>query len=67
MLYIPPISLLLAAKQVPYKKYERIFWKKFRRMDQLVEQKYKTERVTRLGRRAREGIEKWSQMTALRW
>ena len=35
-------------------------------MDQRTE-KYKTERVTRLGRRTREEIAKWNQMTALRF
>ena len=79
MLYIPPTNLpptnllLLAAKQEPYKKaylltknIGRIFWKKFRRMDQQAE-KDKTERVTGLGRRTRAEIVKWNQMTALRF
>ena len=46
MLHIPPTNLLLAAKQKPYKKaylfmknIERIFWKKFSRMDQQAEKK----------------------------
>ena len=39
--------------------------KKFRRMDQQTE-KDKTERVTELGRRTREEISKWNQMTPLR-
>ena len=52
MLYIPPTNLpptnllLLAAKQEPYKKaylltknIGRIFWKKFRRMDQQAEKR----------------------------
>ena len=43
-----------------------IFWKKFSRMDQQAE-KDKTERVTGLGRRTREEIAKWNQMTALRF
>ena len=53
MLHIPPTSLLLlAAKQEPdkkslslYEKYWRIFWKKFRRIDQQAEKEEK-ERVT---------------------
>ena len=48
MLHIPPTNLLLlAAKQEPYKKaflltnnIGRIFWKKFRRMDQQTEKRY---------------------------
>ena len=75
MLHIPPTNLLLlAAEQESYKKaylltknIGRIFWKKFRRMDQQAEKKDKTERVIRLGRRTREGIVKWNQMTALRF
>ena len=74
MLHISPTNcLLLTAKQEPYKKslslnekYWRIFWKKFRRKGQQAE-KDKTERVTRLGRRTREEIAKWNQMTALRF
>ena len=74
MLHIPPTSLLFqAAKQEPYKKaylltknIGRIFWKKFRRMDQQAE-KDKTEKVTGLGRGTREEIAKWNQMTALRF
>ena len=58
MLHIPLISLiLLAAKQEQYKKaylltknIGRIFWKKFRRMDQQTEKKEdKTERLAGLG------------------
>ena len=74
MLHITQTNLLLlAAKQEPYKKaylltknIGRIFWKKFRRMDQQAE-KDKTERVTGLGRRTRAEIVKWNQMTALRF
>ena len=76
MLHIPPTnSLLLAAEQEPHKKayilgwnekYWRIFWKEFRRIDQQVEKRKKTDRVTGLGRRTREKIVKWNQMTALR-
>ena len=73
-LYIPLTnSLLLAAKQEPYKKaylftknIGRIFWKKLSRLDQQAE-KDKTERVLVLGRRTREEIVKWNQMTALRF
>ena len=46
-------------------KYWRIFWKKFRRKD-LQTENDKTHRVTGLGRRTREEIAKWNQMTALR-
>ena len=74
MLHIPPTNLLLlAAKQESYKKslslnekYWRIFLKKFRRMVQQTK-KDKTRRVTGLGRRTREEIAKWNQMTALRF
>ena len=48
------------------KKYWRIFWKKFRRKDQQAENG-KTERLKGLGRRTRENIAKWNQMTALRF
>ena len=49
MLHIPPTNLLLlAAKQEPYKKaylltknIGRIFWKKFKRMDQQAEKRQK--------------------------
>ena len=40
--------------------------KKFRRKDQQAEND-KTERVTGLGRRTRQEIAKWNQMTALRF
>ena len=74
MPHIPPTNLLLlAAKHEPYKKANlltksigRIFWSKFKRMDQKAEEE-KTERVTGLGRRTREEIAKWNQMTALRF
>ena len=74
MLHIPPTNLLLlAAKQEPYKKSylltkhtAEFSGKKFRRMDQQAE-KDKTETVTGLGRRTREEIAKWNQMTALRF
>ena len=48
------------------KNIGRIFWKKFRRMDQLAEND-KTERVTGLGRKTRKEIVKRTQMTALRF
>ena len=41
-------------------------WKKFRRKGQQAEND-KTERITGLGRRTREEIAKWNQMTALRF
>ena len=40
--------------------------KKFRKKDQQAEED-KTERITGLGRRIREEIAKWNQMTALRF
>ena len=74
MLHIPPTNLiLLAAKLELYKKaylltknIEEFSGKKFRRKDQQAE-KDKTERVAGLGRRTREEIAKWNQMTALRF
>ena len=74
MLHIPPTNcLLLSAKQEPYKKaslltknIEEFSGKKFRRKGQQAEND-KTERVTGLGRRTREEIAKWNQMTALRF
>ena len=72
MLHIPPTNLLLlAAKQEPYNKsyllmknIEEFFGKIFRRMGQQAE-KDKTKRVTGLGRKTREEIVKWNQMTVL--
>ena len=74
MLHIPPTNLLLlAAKQEPYNKsyllmknIEEFFGKIFRRMGQQAE-KDKTKRVTGLGRKTREEIVKWNQMTVLRF
>ena len=75
-LHIAPINLFpLAAKQEPYKKayllmknIEKKFWRKVRRMGQQAHtEKAKTETVTVLGRRTREEIAKWNQMTALRF
>ena len=73
-LHIPPTNLLLlAAKQESYKtaylftkNTEEFSKKKFRRKDQQAE-KDKIERVTGLGRKTREEIAKWNQMTALRF
>ena len=73
MLHIPLTNLLLlAVKQESYKKaylltknIGRSFWKKFRRKDQA--EKDQIERVPGLGRRTREEIAKWNQMTALRF
>ena len=48
------------------KNIETFLEKKFRRKGQQAE-KDKTERVTGLGRRTREEIAKWNQMTALRF
>ena len=77
MLHIPPTNLLLlAAKQEPYKKAylltknaEEFSWgKNVRRMGQQAGKKEdKTERARGLGRRTREEIVKWNQMTALRF
>ena len=75
MLHIPPTNiLLLAAKREPSKKAYLLTKnvefseEKFRRIDQQAEgKKDKTERVTGLGRRTREEIVKWNQMTALRF
>ena len=67
MLHIPPTNcLLLIAKEEPYKKayllmknIEEFFGKSL--------ENDKAERVTGLGRRTREEIAKWNQMTALRF
>ena len=69
ILHKPPTNLLsLSAKQEPYKKAYLLTKnvEKFRRKEQQAE-KNKTERVTGLGRRTREEIAKWNQMTALRF
>ena len=70
-LHKPPTNLLLpAAKQESYKNdylftknIEEFSEKKFRRKDQQAEME-KIEKVTGLGRRTREEIAKWNQMTA---
>ena len=76
ILHIPQTNLLIpAAKQELYKKaYKRKTLKNFqgeksRGVGQQTERKKKdkTERVAGLGRRARKGIVKWTQMTALRF
>ena len=46
--------------------YWRIFWKVVQKMDQQAE-KDQTESIAELGRRTREEIAKWNQMTALRF
>ena len=74
MLHIPLTNcLLLTAKQEPYKKaylltknIEEFSGKEFRRKGQQAEND-KIQRVTGLGRRTREEIAKWNQMTALRF
>ena len=75
MLYIPPTNLLLlAAKQEPYKKAHLLAKKKKKNFLEKVQEngpagrnKHKTERVTGLGRRPREEMVKWNQMTVLRF
>ena len=69
MLHIPPTSLrLLAAKQESYKNIEEFSGKSSREWTSRQKKKEdKTERVIGLGRRTREEIVKWNQMTALRF
>ena len=66
--------LLLAAKQEPYKKslsldkkYRKNFLEKVQENGPAGRKKDKTERIILLGRRTREEIVKWNQMTALRF
>ena len=74
MLHIPQTNLLLlAAKEEPYKK-AYLFMKNIEEFSgknskdwASRQKKEKTERVTGLGRRTREEIAKWNQMTALRF
>ena len=74
MLHIPPTNLLLlAAKKVSDKKayfltknIEEFSGKSSREWTSR-KKKDKTERVIGLGRRTREEIAKWNQMTALRF
>ena len=75
VLHIPPTNLLLlAAKQEQYKKaylltknIEEFSGKSSGEWTSRQREKNKTERVTGLGRRTREEIVKWNQMTALRF
>ena len=74
MLYTPPTNLLLlAAKQESYKKVCLLtknieeFSEKSSEERTSRQKKDKIERVTGLGRRTREEIAKWNQMTALRF
>ena len=74
MLHIPPTNLLpLAAKQESYKKAYLLmknieeFSGKSSEERNSRQKKDKIERVTGLGRRTREEIAKWNQMTALRF
>ena len=74
MLHIPPTNcLLLTAKQEPYKKaylltknIEEFSGKSLEEMTSR-QKNIRQERVTGLGRRTREEIAKWNQMTALRF
>ena len=73
MLHIPPTNcLLLTAKQEPYKKaylltknIEEFSGKSLE--ERASRQKTIRQRVIGLGRRTREEIAKWNQMTALRF
>ena len=74
MLHIPLTnSLLLTAKQEPYKKAYLLkknieeFSGKSSEERTSRQKKDQIERVTGLGRRTREAIAKWNQMTALRF
>ena len=75
MLHIPPINLLLLAdKPEPYKEaylltqnIEEFCEKSSEEWISRQKKKKKTERVTGLGRRTREEIVKWNQITALRF
>ena len=74
MLHIPPTNLLLlVAKQEPYKK-AYVLTKNINEFSGKSsgewtsrQKKEKTERVTGLGRRTREEIATWNQVTALRF
>ena len=68
MLHIPPTNLLLlAAKQEPYKK-ACLLTKNIKEFSgKSSSRQKKTERVTGVGRRTKEEIAKWNQMTALRF
>ena len=74
MLHIPPTNLLLlAAKQEPYKKAylltknTEIISGKGSGEWASRQKKSKTERVTGLDQKTKEGVAKWNQMTALRF
>ena len=72
MLHIPPTnSLLLTAKQEPYKKAylltKNIEEFSGKSLEESASRQGKTERVRGLSRRTREEIAKWNQMTALRF
>ena len=74
MQHTPPTNLLLlAAKEEPYKKAHLLiksieeFSGKCSRERTSGQKKDKMERVIGLGRRTREEIIKWNQMTALRF
>ena len=75
MLHIPPTNLLLlAVKQEPYKKslslnekYWENFLEKVQQNGPASRKKNMTERVLGLGRRTRQEIVKWNQMTTLRF
>ena len=74
MLYTPPTNLLLlAAKQEPYRK-AYLFTKNGEEFSEKSSGEWasrqkkkedKTERITGLGRKTREEIVKWNQITAL--
>ena len=74
MLHIPTTNVLfLAAKQEPYKKAYLLkknveeFSEKKVQENGPAGRKKKTERVIGLGRKTKEEIVKWNQMTALRF
>ena len=75
MLHIPPTNILfLAANKKPYKKAylltkntEEFSGKSLKGWTSRQKKKVKTERVLGLGRRTREEIVKWNQMTALKF
>ena len=71
MLHISPTNLLLlAAKQEPYKKaYLLTKNEEFsgKSSEEWARRQEKTETVTGLGRKTREEIVKWNQMTASRF
>ena len=74
MLHIPPTNLLLlTAEQEPYKKAYLLmknieeFSGKSSAEQASRQKKDKTKRVTGLGKKTREEIVKWNQMTALRF